>query len=499
MIYNMKKNSYIDLHVKEIILDAHHPFDLFKKNTIISPDNRCIAYISNELIVKQMIINGKEGAEYDEIDKTSSLFSPDSKHFVYLARKEKDWVIILDGNEFYKCKEIFSPIFSPDSKQMAFFAFNGEKWKAVIDGIESNHYDAILEAGFKFSPDCKHVAFVAKRNNKFFTVIDNKEGDIYDYIKPSFHFSPNSVHFVYEAKCNNKWRILFDEKELKEYDGTALPIFNSESNRFAYYAMSGGSHMLVLDDTEGEKFDVVETSPLFSPLFSPCGKHLAYIAIKNNKYHMIVDGIKSKPFDKIGPDLFSIDGKHHAYTAELNNKWFVMTDENEGEQYDKIIARSLAFSNDSKILGYCVKNKNRFFIVLNSKEGIQFNYIYPYSFRFSSCGHNYLFIARNRSPWLGGKIVLVEDAIERTSYKNIVSATHSPDGNFIVFLANEKTFSSKLFVVVLSNQIETRTEELCDFSANINLHFDGNTIFHFNASKGTKSLYIEISIEFKSE
>jgi hypothetical protein len=46
-----------------------------------------------------VVVDGKEGKEYDGIVKGTPVFSPDSKHLAYMARRGGKWFVVIDGEE----------------------------------------------------------------------------------------------------------------------------------------------------------------------------------------------------------------------------------------------------------------------------------------------------------------------------------------------------------------------------------------------------------------
>jgi len=87
-------------------------------------------------------------------------------------------------------------IFSPDSKHFAYVA-----WQKVVcrSRWRGKEYDGIVEGSLIFSPDSKHLAYVAVRGKRWFVVVDGKEGKEYDGIaKGTPVFSPKVV-------CRSRW------------------------------------------------------------------------------------------------------------------------------------------------------------------------------------------------------------------------------------------------------------------------------------------------------
>ena len=100
-------------------------------NLIVSSSGEriaCVAYGEDKQFV---VVDGKEGKQYESIGEGTLIFSPDSKHLAYMARES--------------------------TKTYPF---------VVVDGNEGNEYEGIGGWSLKFSPDSKHVAYAVKRGNQ---------------------------------------------------------------------------------------------------------------------------------------------------------------------------------------------------------------------------------------------------------------------------------------------------------------------------------------------
>ena len=258
-----------------------------------------------------------EGCKLNE-----AILSPDGQHFAYTVIKSNGkWSVFLDGK---KVKEyntppsphIYSLTFSPDSKHFAYIAKRDEKYFVVLDGKEEREYDLINPFSLTFSPNSKHLAYAAKRNGQFFVVLDGKEGERYDTIG-SLTFSPNSKHLAYAAKRNGDYFVVIDGKEEKyEWIDSFSLIFSPDSKRFAYVVGRNDQYFVVLDGKEGEKYDEV-----FQLTFSPDSKHLAYIAERENRYFFVLDGKEGEKYDTIfGQPRFTQDSQYIYYAALKGNE-----------------------------------------------------------------------------------------------------------------------------------------------------------------------------------
>ena len=63
-------------------------------------------------------------------------FSPDSRHFVYMAQKDGKWRVVVDGKEGNAYDGVSIPAFSPDSRHLAYAALSQKTWMIVVDGEE---------------------------------------------------------------------------------------------------------------------------------------------------------------------------------------------------------------------------------------------------------------------------------------------------------------------------------------------------------------------------
>jgi Tol biopolymer transport system component len=157
-----------------------------------SPDSKHLAYAAKRNGKWVMVVDNKEGAEYDSIGLGSPAFSPDGKRMVYSALKSDKWSVVVDGQEGPGFETIFNPSFSPDGKHIAYVAWKkglGRDWSLVVDGQPGAEHWAI--SNWAFSPDVKHLAYSAQMSE-----VHNPYGDPY---------------------MGGKWSIFFDGQAGAEY------------------------------------------------------------------------------------------------------------------------------------------------------------------------------------------------------------------------------------------------------------------------------------------
>lgn len=419
-------------------------------NFTISPDGNRVAYLATaesrdsdpsgrdpgDYGPSVIILDGKKGRVYDQIEQfRQPIFSPDGKRLAYIAHRRGKPYINVDGRELEHYGEgsirdtwirgAHSLQFSPDSRHFAYVAdsgnANGPEF-VVLDGKQLKPYSGVN--GIVFSPDGNRLAYVATdRQHKHFVVLDGQEGKRYRSMISSdnnFVFSPDSKRFAYRASTDDGRgvAIVVDGREGKQYMGAEIDLtFSPDSRRYLYSAQVGsaGKRVLVVDGKEGVHYEGIIRNPMFSPdsarivyvvskggdngerfvvadgkegkhyngrnvwldyaLFSPNSRRIAYPVRLDNKWFVVLDDKEGSRYDSLGHIEFSPDSGHVAYVAQRGTKQFVVLDGQEGKQYDRVGAP--VFSPDSKTLAYAAYTDKykKWFVVVNGQEGKSFERI----------------------------------------------------------------------------------------------------------------------------
>jgi hypothetical protein len=209
----------------------------------VSPNSKRVACVAKEGNKWCVVVDGKEGKQYDNIGKGTLIFSPDSRRVAYMAKEGNKWCVVVDGKEEKQYDGIGegSIIFSPDSTRMAYKAGVGNKWCVVVDGKEGKQYDNIGMGTPIFSADSRRVAYMAMEGNKWWVVVDGKEGKQYDGIgQGTLIFSADSRHVAYAAMEGNKWFVVVNGKEEKQYDG----IIGNKGEKTIFFDTAVSLHYL---------------------------------------------------------------------------------------------------------------------------------------------------------------------------------------------------------------------------------------------------------------
>jgi len=374
-------------------------------------DFRSIAIAGNSGSRMAAFLNGAPGAKYDQVQTVPPVLSADGKHVAYAARKSGNWFAIVDDKEFGPYMQFPSyggfpyggarpipwqdtpnrPIlFSPDSKHFAFiankaqpqnpnplwvvvedgkemaqpgqvdmtvslqFSAHGDHlmWivhgkpngtsSVVLDGIEGPAYSGIYQP--QFSEDGHHLAYTAQRlipptqggGSQFVEVLDGKEGPVLAMVGSNAYgngvlLSPDGAHLVYPAHQKttaanqNGLAVVIDGKVISDANRVWM---SPDGKTIAYESLpangnSGSRAVLVINGKPGLEYSAIQ-----DVRFAPDDRVIYSVRAANGKF-FVVDGEKELgPYDSVdlGTLRFSADHKHWAYAASGDGRAFAVFD-----------------------------------------------------------------------------------------------------------------------------------------------------------------------------
>jgi Tol biopolymer transport system component len=304
--------------------------------------------------------------------------------------------------------------------------------------------------------------------------VDGKEGPEYDGIGLSYTvFSPDGKRLVYGAKKADKWFVVLDGEVCPEsgYDDVGFFDFSPDSSRFAYAALKDDKRYMVVDGRVGKTYERVS-----EPVFSPDGKHLAYIAtIKDaepdkKRRFIVLDGKEGKIYDGVNRPIFSKDSEHIMYGVMEGDYRMVVVDGNEGPKYkmEPPIGFLTFGPNDSRIAYVVINSNHKVVVVMNGQEGPEYNGILDSGVVLSPNGESFAYTAKKGNGWL-----VVADGNEGPIYDGIAigSPVFSPDGYNLAYAAVK---DNQWFVVLNGQPIQYD----CNDISPILFSPDGRHIIH---------------------
>jgi hypothetical protein len=313
--------------------------------TVFSPNSKRFAYAAETHDKKWvMVIDGTESHPHDEVG--SPLFSPDSQHVLYQARRGDSSFVVVDGVEGQSFERVERAIFSPNSKRVAYLVGHKQGAAVVTDGKLGLQYDLVEMGSLVFSPDSQRLAYAAKTGLAAFVVAEGKEGSHYDGIEEMPLFSPDGKHLAYAASRQGKTFMVLDGVEGPHYIDITHPVFSLDSKHLAYAAAHGLTATVLCDGKQGPKHALGDIVGSRSEIvFSPSSQRMAYrISVGGKAVRFVVDGKESKLYENVRPGsvTFSPDSQHVAYWASpFSGEWYIVVDGSTTVKYTRVLENTL--------------------------------------------------------------------------------------------------------------------------------------------------------------
>lgn len=163
-----------------------------------------------------VVTDGQDGEIYRGIELQTVTFRSHER-VAYWARKNDGSHVFVDGGveavrHDAKCEDIeLEKIFySPSKTRRAFMAKRDEQWFLSVDGVAGNSYDNLWSP--IFSPDSQHIACGVERNVRWFVTVDGiEQTDLgYDGFLSQPVFASSTVLSVWAHRDAALYRITFE-------------------------------------------------------------------------------------------------------------------------------------------------------------------------------------------------------------------------------------------------------------------------------------------------
>lgn len=373
------------------------------------------AYIEQHGDEFRVVHNNKPGKMYKSIESNKLTLSPDGRRVAYPASDGRSWYIVDGTSEVGRSTESGSVVFSDDNRHIAYEVKFGNSWYMAVDNIRNTGAHAYYDKAM-FVDDSKKVMYIENTADEgagifVLTVSDLKfNSPVKQTITSPGYVAVNSKKTVVAAiqPESGRQRLIsfrFDKPEIvtrgELYDDIISPVINDDGTLISYIAVRGSESFLVLNDRserlpqgtypwppvirpDGGAVGILVAEPkdaylyeAFSnnkrpdPAYAECvdlaysadGRSHAYVAVKNNKFIVVVNGKDGPYFDRTVKPKFSPDGSFVVYMARKDKKRFIVVADTNGKvvrqhpEYERIF--DPVFTPDGKSVAYGAKEGNQ--------------------------------------------------------------------------------------------------------------------------------------------
>ena len=405
---------------------------------------RRLAYRMQAGKKQYVMVDTLRGPSFDSV--SAPIFSSDSKHFAYAAKKGKVNLLIVDHKQnllLDSSNTIFSMQFSSDNKSLSYILSDKRYYYMVFHGVKGKPYDAINENSIAFTADGNKIAYSVTRNNN--------QANVYDGLEQPF------------------------------YKEVGFPIISPDGKRLAYWAKEGNVTFLIDGTVKSMPYEMVQTI-----LFSKDGKHLVCQATRTGKYIINYDGKESEMYQLVHTPTFSADGNHFVYAIELFSEDkaaffnYAIADGIRMGPYETVVEGSFRYNSDGSVLVFEVEKHDEFFVVFNGNEKAHYSDVMQGTQIFSPDNKHFAYVAEKFDT----RRIINADGVESKSYEDVYSVVYSPDSKKYVYTVKQNNHE---FAIVDGNEGNYYDAILGGGL----VFFDSDSTFHYIAIKDQKIYLVE--------
>lgn len=336
-----------------------------------------VAWVDATQGAQRVVHNGREGREYEAI--ANLVLGPDGRRCAYAARAQGGWRVVVDGREGKSFDEVGPPLFSPDGNHVAYEGKVGASWHLVVD-------DALSPGGARprpwkdFTADSSRIVFIDRvdeggRGRLVLSDLAFRKETVLDERVSRASLGPDrAILAAVSEREGNRQVVTFRMADPQgaslgqASDAVHFVVFSADGASVAYLAERGGEYFVGLDGRE----EVVPAGEniVDRPAVSSDQRRLAAAVI-------VAGGVRVREFFKEGwspgPMYGGIQGLTYsrggalAFVAEREGKSFVVVNGNEGPPFDRVV--SPTFSPDGRFLVYRARDDGARFVVVADANG----------------------------------------------------------------------------------------------------------------------------------
>lgn len=347
---------------------------------VIHGSGRYLAYSARVGDKVHVVHNGRPGKFYKHIYDVT--LSPDGQRVAYTAKDGDRYLFVVDGKEYGLFMETGQPIFSPDSRHVAFECQIGPRWHLNVDGVVSPPTEFSYYALPAFSNDSKYILYYEngsddQKNRIGISDLHFKNALYKPATGPVIYSKDMSQVAIIQAVEKKQKVVRFsfsnpsDSKESEFYDSIEQRRFSDDGSVLAFIAKRGDNTFLVMNGREERLAAGTYPWPF---VIRPDNKGIGIFATNKDwsstqlRQIFYDNGIKSGTYKEGSELIYSNDSLHYAFVAVKNERFIIVLDGKDGQPFDRVI--SPAFSPDGRFLVYRARQDGkRFMVVVDTLSG----------------------------------------------------------------------------------------------------------------------------------
>jgi len=266
---------------------------------IFSADGSKLAFSAYRHDTAFLVINGEEYGGYTTV--TDLCISEDGLHHACAVTMNYDAFAVSDGKLFGPYEEVYNPRFSPFDNRFAFVArVSDTSFALILDGEQHEEYMDVVNVTFSESTsDYAYMAILDTISHQQAVVHNHERHKVYNYVYYNhLQFTQPGNHLSYIAEIDTSRIVaVIDGVESKEYNQIHSIIFSPDGNeRTLRTQVEDSLWCVVRNGLVGPAFESI-----MSQVYSSDSRHLAYYALKDGLWHLVVDDQVFEGFTRMGP------------------------------------------------------------------------------------------------------------------------------------------------------------------------------------------------------
>lgn len=220
-----------------------------------SPDSKHVACIIGCEGRLRVVVDGRQGPPFDQLEAGGPVFSPDGKRVLYVGTqidREANALIhsqlVLGRRIGRPLKWISSPSYSADLRRVIHLAKVNDAYRIVVNNRVRAETEVLPETLAGVSESGRCLAYTVWRDHRATLICNGKHAGPYLLIRgctpdgglPRPVFSPDGAHAAFVAYRPGEAVLLLDTSEGPSYDAVSTPVF-LDDHTVAYLANRGGS------------------------------------------------------------------------------------------------------------------------------------------------------------------------------------------------------------------------------------------------------------------